>query len=210
MPGMKGAERHNFMAVRRLLLIRHAATAPGNGKLLVGSTDVPATETGLREVHRLPAVLRRFAPEAWYCSPHRRARQTAERLRQIDPSVPEFIVDRRLQEIDFGRWEMKSFEEIAAAEPEAVRSWLEFDSFVFPGGEAIRSFQDRILAFLTDLARSGAGETGIVTHGGVIRVMICQVLGLGPADYLLFDVRPAAVTVIELFGERGVLAGLNM
>lgn len=201
--------RHCFMAVR-LLLIRHAATAAADRKLLVGSTDVPASEAGLGEVARLPAVLRRFSPEAWYCSPLRRARQTAARLREADLRAPEFIVDRRLREIDFGRWELKSFQEIAAAEPEAVRSWLEFDNFVFPGGEAIRSFEERINGFLADLHRSGAGEIGVVTHGGVIRVMICLALGLNPAGYLLFDVRPAAVTVIDLFGERGVLSGLNM
>lgn len=204
-----GLRRQDCMAAR-LLLIRHAATAVGNPKPLVGSTDVPASEAGLGEVDRLAGLLQRFAPEAWYCSPLRRARQTGERLRQTDSAVPDFVVDPRLREIDFGRWEMRSFQEIAAAEPDAVRSWLEFNDFVFPGGESIRSFQERVGGFLADLLRSGAAETVVVTHGGVIRAMICQALGLNPAAYLLFDVRPAAVTVIDLFGERGVLSGLNL
>jgi alpha-ribazole phosphatase len=197
------------MAVR-LLLIRHAATEAGNRKRLVGSTDVPASETGLRELSRLPGVLQQFAPEAWYCSPLQRVRQTVERLREIDPVHREFIVDERLREIDFGRWEMKSFGEIAEAEPDAVRSWLEFDSFVFPEGEGVRSFQERIRGVLADLSRSGAKEIGVVTHGGVIRTMICLALGLSPANYLLFDVRPASMAVIDLDGAGGVLTGLNV
>jgi len=44
----------------------------------------------------------------------------------------------------------------------------------------------------------------------VIRSMICLALGLHPAKYLLFDVRPAALTVIDLHGARGVLTGLNL
>jgi hypothetical protein len=41
--------------------------------------------------------------------------------------------------------------------------------------------------------------------------MICLALGLPPRSYLLFDVRPASLTVLELFpGGSGVLRGLNL
>lgn len=195
---------------KRLLLIRHATTSAGNRNRLVGSTDVPASDAGLREMHRLPGILRQFSPEVWYCSPLRRARQTAERLMVMYPVLREFVVDERLREIDFGRWEMSSFHDIAAAEPDAIRSWQEFEGFVFPGGEDVGNFQDRVREVLADLSRSDAGEIGVITHGGVIRTMICLALGLSPASYLLFDVRPASMTVIDLHGERGVLAGLNV
>jgi broad specificity phosphatase PhoE len=197
------------MAVR-LLLIRHAATAAGNTNRLVGSTDVPASDAGLQEVARLPGVLKRFSPETWYCSPLRRARQTAERLMETYPAFREFTVDERLREIDFGRWETNIFRDIAAAEPEAVRSWLEFDGFVFPGGEGVGHFQNRVRGVLGDFSRFHGEEIAVITHGGVIRTMICLALGLSPASYLLFDVRPAALTVIDLHGERGVLVGLNV
>ena len=45
-----------------------------------------------------------------------------------------------------------------------------------------------------------------VTHGGVIRAMICHLLGLEPRHYVLFEVDYAAAVVIDLFDGRGVLA----
>ena len=47
-----------------------------------------------------------------------------------------------------------------------------------------------------------------VTHGGVIRTMICHLLGLEPRNYLAFDVPYSAMAVIDLFDGRGVLAAL--
>jgi len=195
---------------KRLLLLRHAATSTGNGNRLIGSTDVPASQAGLDEMGRLPGLLGRFSPQVWYCSPLRRARQTAARLREVYPLAGEFVVDERLREIDFGRWEMQSFAEIAAADPEGVRLWTEFDGFVFPGGEGVGNFQKRVSAVLTELSGFETEEIGVITHGGVIRSMVCLALGLHPAKYLLFDVRPASLTVIDLHGARGVLTGLNL
>jgi alpha-ribazole phosphatase/probable phosphoglycerate mutase len=53
-------------------------------------------------------------------------------------------------------------------------------------------------------------KIGVMTHGGVIRTMICLALGLDAKNYLLFDVRPASLTVLELFDQGGVLSGLNL
>ena len=48
-----------------------------------------------------------------------------------------------------------------------------------------------------------------VAHGGVIRSMICELLGLDARCYVLFEVGTASLTTIELFGDKGVLAELN-
>ena len=50
----------------------------------------------------------------------------------------------------------------------------------------------------------------VVTHGGVIRALLLNLLGLTPRDYLLFAVHPATLAVVDLFEAKGVLAGLNL
>jgi len=40
--------------------------------------------------------------------------------------------------------------------------------------------------------------------------MICQALGLPANHYLLFNIRPATLTVLDLYSEGGVLSGLNL
>ncbi len=81
--------------------------------------------------------------------------------------------------------------------------------FTFPGGEGITDFLQRIERVGKRIA-SHESETVIVfAHGGVIRALICFFLGLEPAHYILFEIDNASVTTVRLFGNNGVLAGLN-
>jgi broad specificity phosphatase PhoE len=50
----------------------------------------------------------------------------------------------------------------------------------------------------------------VIAHGGVVRGLLCHLLRLPPRNYLLFDVKPARLTVIDYFPEGGVLAGFNL
>ena len=194
----------------RVLLIRHAAVDGVERQLLVGASDVPAGSQGLRELVRLAPVLEGFRPDAWYCSPQLRVRQTMARLEELCKMGGKPVMDERLREIDFGRWEMKSFAEIAGAEPELIAGWTEYTHFVFPEGEAVAAFCVRAAAVLADLRASGHREVAVVTHGGIIRTLICLALGLSPKQYLLFDARPGTMAVLDLYAEGAVLAGLNL
>jgi broad specificity phosphatase PhoE len=191
-----------------LYLLRHGPAAAPPGCLL-GSTDAPLSGCGLDRLNGL--LLQLQGVERWHCSPMLRARQTLDELRRRGCRTEQLSYDERLREIDFGQWELKTFAEIAAADPSRVQAWQEeYEDFAFPGGEAVADFVGRAGKMLADLAAAG-GAVGAVTHGGIIRTMICLALGLPPRNYLLFDVRPASLTVLELFpGGQGVLRGLNL
>lgn len=194
----------------RLLLIRHAAIDGAARPLLVGATDLPASEQGMRDLQRLAGVLAGFNPEFWFCSPLLRARQSVARLGEFCPTAKAAVVDERLREIDFGRWEMKSFAEIAAIDQDLIPGWSEYTDFTFPGGEKVAMFCGRVAGVLADLQASAHREIAVVTHGGVIRTLICLALVLSPKNYLLFDVRPGSVAVLDLYPGGAVLAGLNL
>lgn len=196
--------------VTRLLLIRHAETDAGGRKLFVGSTDVEASRDGLERLDRLADTLRAYTPEIWFSSPLQRSVQTIERLCPAEKAGLRYQVDERLREVDFGRWEMKTFAEIAGRDPDLVEQWSHYDTFIFPGGEPVADFQGRVADVLAFLRSLPAREVAVVTHGGVIRTMICLALGLDCTNYLLFDVRPGTLTVLDLFPDGGVLRGLGM
>jgi len=121
-----------------------------------------------------------------------------------------FEIDDNLREINFGRWEGMSFEEIAAADPAVVDRWAALDdAFAFPEGEGIKAFQERIRAAAERIAADPAGTVVVFTHGGVIRFLICHFLGLPDRHHLLFDVRPASVSEIRIEGGKGILTLLN-
>jgi broad specificity phosphatase PhoE len=194
----------------RLILIRHAATEASEKKLLLGSTDTGVSSAGLEQLERLSALVEPYKPGSWYCSSMQRAVQTVEKLKSCGVIDQQCIVDERLKEIDFGRWEQKSFTEIELSDPDLIQAWSQYDDFVFPGGEAVAAFAGRVAEMLDVFRSAGEKQIGIVTHGGVIRNMICLSLGISTRNYLLFSVNPASLTIIDLYPEGGVLAGLNM
>jgi broad specificity phosphatase PhoE len=192
---------------KRLVLARHGEIDPQYAGRFLGRTDVPLSDRGLRQAAVLAPALRARHFDTLCVSPLRRAVQTA------DPLGGNHHVDPDLREVDFGRWEGRSFAEIAdtgGGEDGLIDRWRKSASdFSFPDGESLRGFVARVARVADRLAASPADTVLAITHGGVIRAAICHLLGLDPRNYLLFDVRHASITTIDLFDGRGVLVGLN-
>jgi len=194
---------------RRLILVRHGDTGDHLRRRYIGSTDIPLSIQGRRQAAALKKMFGRGLPDIRLSSPLIRCRETAGILTEGIPGG--FKVDPDLREIDFGQWEKMTFSEILAASPDDVARWTDFDpDFTFPRGEAIRDFQDRLKRFAETLADTDADSVLAVTHGGVIRFLICRFLQLAPWQYILFEVKPASVTVIQICEGKGTLAGLNL
>ena len=186
----------------RLVLVRHAYPATETGRL-VGSTDPLLDAQGEAQARALADRVARFEPEGCCCSPLVRCRQTAAAIAGPLP----VRLEPDLREIDFGRWENRTFAEVAAAEPELIARWSDYDpAFAFPGGEGLGEFQDRISRLAARLAADPAGTLLVVSHAGVIRALVCHYLGLRPSQYVLFDVGHASITLLHLFDGHGVLA----
>jgi broad specificity phosphatase PhoE len=191
----------------QLYIFRHGPTSASPASF-IGSTDAGLSGHGLE---RLTGVIPYLTDiDCWYASPMRRTRQTVEELRERGCSIQDIVYDNRLREIDFGRWEQKTFSEIAAADPVLVLSWKDYENFTFPQGEAVHDFIRRVQEMLNLFTELNKDRIGIMTHGGVIRTMICLALGIPARDYLLFDVQPASLTLLELYDQGGVLKGLNL
>lgn len=194
------------------LLARHASAEPAYAGRYIGRSDVGLAGWMETEFHRLARAAWPYKPTAIVSSPLRRARLTAEGVaRQLEFPADKIQIMADLREIDFGRWDGMRFEDIARADPEIIAQWAAWsEDFRFPAGERIDGFLHRV-GLVTDELKRMADETIlVVTHGGVIRAMICQLLGLAPKNYLVFDVRPAGLTLLKVFDRHGLLVGLNL
>ena len=192
----------------RLILIRHGDLGARHRGRYIGRTDAPLSQEGRRQAAALAEPLvRRLNGASVLVSPLRRTRETAECA--LDRGA-NFAIDSDLREIDFGRWEGMGFAEILAADPAAVDRWAALvDDFAFPDGESIGNFRKRIGAAAGRIAADPARTVVVVTHGGVIRFLICHFLGLPDRAHLLFDVQPASISEIRIDGGKGVLTLLN-
>lgn len=191
-----------------ILLVRHADIGASCRGRFIGSTDLPLDAEGRKKIAPLANRIAAEKPARLFCSPLSRTRDTAEAVAARLGLKPE--TDPDLREIDFGRWERMTFDAIRAKDPEAVERWARFDpGFAFPEGEAIGDFLARVRRAAERMAGCGEPAVLAVTHGGVIRAMICHFLGLPPRHYLLFDVKPASLTTVALHDGKGVLSGLS-
>jgi alpha-ribazole phosphatase len=174
--------------VSRLVLVRHCEPQEDARGRCYGSLDVALSAAGRRHAHELAA---RLSADAVWTSPRRRARETAAPLARSP------VVDDALCELDFGELEGRTFDEIAASEPELFRAWMETPTRVrFPGGESYADLKARALPCLDRIWGEHASAI-VVTHGGVIRAGLSEWLGIPDESIFRIDLRYGGVTVVD-------------
>lgn len=155
-------------------LIRHGE--PAGGPMFRGSQDDPLSETGW---HQLRAAV--TEDDQWdlvITSPLQRCHAFAlelARQRQL-PLQPE----PGLREVGFGQWEGRTSDDIMAQTPDALtRFWTDPVRHPPPGGEAINEFHERVVKCWRHWQAAVAGQRVLVVcHGGVIAMILADVMGI--------------------------------
>ena len=153
----------------KLILIRHGKTEANEKHLYCGSTDLPLSDAGragLLEAKKT-AALPDPAGMRILTSGMKRCEETLSLLF----GETEHGIDPAFREMDFGAFEMRSYEEMK--EDPAYIAWISGDneSNVAPGGESGKIMTDRVLEGLRCLRKDGR-STLLVTHGGVIAAIM--------------------------------------
>ena len=155
----------------QLILIRHSITEWNKAKRYLGHTNLPVLEDSLIEYEPLKKYIIHNHPEAVYSSDLLRCQQTAAFL---FPEVS-IIKDPRLREISFGVWEGKTYEDLKN-DPH-YSCWLDnWEITSTPGGESGMAFQERVSSFLSEILKSNLRSAAIMTHGGVIRKIVSDLV----------------------------------
>lgn len=175
-------------------LLRHGETLAGS--VYLGRTDVALSERGYRQMAE--ALL--DAP--CYCSvvssPLARCAAFAQDYAQRHGLPLQY--DARFQEMDFGAWDGRSAAEIAAADPGALEHfWRDPVAFPPPQAEPLLSFQARVLAAWRELpARYPSQRVLLITHGGVMRIILCHLQQRPLGELLSLSVPHAALHQITM------------
>ena len=144
-----------------IYLIRHGKTEANEKHLYCGSTDLPLSGAGKEELRSVHYDIKNVR---FISSGMKRANET---LRILFGDVP-YEVDPRFREVDFGIFEMQSFEELKDT-PE-YQNWLTGDNEINipPKGESGIQMKARVLAAFSEIKE----DTCIITHGGVIAAIM--------------------------------------
>ena len=171
--------------MNELLFIRHAETNMTG--TFCGHADPPVNAAGHRQIQRLVEALRSEPIAAVYTSDLQRAATTARALAEFF-AIP-CMIRRALREIDFGKWEGLTWNEIEKLDLPYATRWLDkFPQLPAPDGESAEVFEARVrreTGYLLSqsehgLTRSPSSLIAVVTHAGVMRAVLrtlCNVDG---------------------------------
>jgi len=191
-------------------LLRHGKPADETRGLCYGSLDVELSTEGIRQAHSASAALSKQTFGAIYSSPRRRCWEAARVLAIERPCQVE-IVDA-LAEIHFGDFEGRTYDEIALEHPDLFQQWMERPTeFQFPGGESLERMWERVTTAARTLRERHSGESiAMVTHGGVIRILLAEVLGVPPANIFRIAQDYGAINLVRYFDGTPVVEMVNM
>ena len=164
-----------------LILIRHGETLWNTQLRMQGSLDSDLTSKGESQIKALGEWMKEVPFDYLYCSDSGRARKTAEAISKYTGHTLNF--DKSLREKDLGIFEGLTSEEARERYPETFQLFKTTGAnYVIDQGESTQQLLDRALEANEEIRLRHPQKVAVlVTHGGVVRVLMKHVLGV-PLD----------------------------
>lgn len=180
----------------KFYIVRHADKAKGDfHNPQLRHNDQPISALGRRQAAKLKKYFGNRPLDAIYVSEYIRTEQTVRALAKKRKIVP--LVDPRLNEIDIGIAEKMTEEEVQVQYPEMWHALVDQDrDFRWPEGESESEALARVASFV-DEKKGNIENVLAVTHDGLIRLLVCHILGLPAYWRFKFKVDTAGVMEID-------------
>jgi len=170
-----------------IYLIRHTTPSLSPG-LIYGHLDVPLMDTFLQEFETIKSKLP-AAPDIVYSSPASRCTLLAKKINA------DIHIDSRLTELHFGEWEGETWDTVNQSD---LQTWMDdFVDAIVPGGESMAQMSVRVLSFWDEIIKSSHQKIVVVTHGGVIRILLAHLRNLALANAFEIKVAYGEVVIIN-------------
>lgn len=189
----------------KIILLRHGLTEANERRLYCGATDIPLTDAGIKSLAELKAggVYPKADNLRVITSGMKRCDMTLEILfgdvsREVDP---------RYREMDFGAFEMRSYEQMKD-DPDYI-AWISGDNEknIPPRGESGAAMKARVFAAWDELISDQsdmAGEAGImiITHGGPIAAIMERLFPQEDKNRYQWQPRPGRGYIVTLAKDK--------
>jgi len=199
----------------RLILVRHGETDWNKAGRFQGQIDIPLNENGRRQAAAARYFLKDIPIDRAWSSTLSRPTETAQIILEAHPDVPLTQIDG-LVEIGHGVWEGKLESEIREDWSELLDTWKRAPETVqMPEGETIQDVWARSVRSWGEIAGELKPEETVlvVAHDAVNKTILCDLLGLTPADIWAVKQGNGGVTVVDIAADPGqpaVVTCLNL
>lgn len=185
------------MLPQRIILVRHGQTAWNCTGRFQGHADPGLNGTGQAQAKEAARRLAGERVERIYTSDLTRAVQTSQLIALTHGLSVR--VEPLLREIDFGRWEGLTFDEIQSRSPDILKAWMR-DPFAvrIPGGETAEELKLRVKEAWNRISGElpAAATVLIVAHGGSLRMLTCLLTRTDTSRQWEFDMGPGESAIL--------------
>lgn len=201
------------MSQTRLVLVRHGESRATVERFLGGPRSCTGlTDFGRQQAHALRERLmpgHDVSATALYASNFPRAIETATIVAPALGSLS-ITVDSGWGEHDPGP-DCDGMSYVEFVERYGTPSWDDLHANVFPGGETVGQFQDRVVETLRRTVRNNEGGTVLIAcHGGVIDAVLRHTLQMHPTGkFELSTVNTSLTELLHIQGSKWRLVRYN-
>ncbi len=195
----------------RVIIVRHGQSTYNAKKMIQGRCDESVlTPKGIADAQQLGKTLKNLDLQALYCSPLKRAKQTAEIINSCLTNPLKVQPMDKLMEVDLPLWEKKTKQEVATQLAEDYRQWKENPHQFYmelPGGTKhypVLSLYQQAQQFWQEIIPQHPNKTiAIVAHNGINRCSIMSAIGIPSDRYHSIQQSNCCINVLNFTGGYG-------
>ena len=204
----------------RVIIVRHGQSTYNAKKMIQGRCDESVlTEKGITDAKAVGQALKEVPIDAFYCSPLKRAKQTAEIINGCLDSEVTLQPTEQLMEVDLPLWEKMRKDEVTVKYAEEYQLWKakphEFRMDLADGTEhyPVLALYEQAKQFWQKVITQHQGKTILITaHNGINRCLIMTAVGITPDRYQSIQQSNCCVNILNFsggFGESVQIESLN-
>lgn len=172
------------------MLVRHGETEWAKSGQHTGVTDIPLTERGREQAKALREPLKHWNFARIFCSPLKRATETAKLAGLGDALETRIEIRPELSEFNYGEYEGLTSKQIC----ETVKDWTVW-THNCPGGETCELVEARVSKLIEEINATN-GDVAVVAHGHVLRIFTAVYLRLTPEHGKHFMLDPCSLCIL--------------
>lgn len=175
-------------------LLRHGDVV--GGKKYRGQLDDPLSELGWKQLRSATQQTENW--QYLISSPLQRCLSFAKELENTC-KIP-LLINDDFKEISFGLWEGKTADELLISDTDKIKDyWNDPIKKTPPQGENLLTFEKRILQGWGNMLSQFQGQhILLVSHAGVMRIILCHVLGMPLTELFKLDIALAKISRIQI------------
>lgn len=194
----------------KIIIVRHTESEGNVLGVYGGVNNYKLTSQGIRQMeYVLKIIHERYNLNQYtkvYTSPLSRCLELSNKIK--DKYKCQSKIHEGLIEFNFGIFEGKTYDYIKENYSEQCNQWFkDFINYKIPQGESIIACYKRVEDFTNYITKDNE-DTIVITHGGIMKLIVIQLLNLSIEDYWKFYFGNGAILEVEYKDNFGYIRNL--